>query len=195
MSDFTMVRDLAFFVSASVETNDHEVRILADGKDLIGDDPGLMGLDPWELYRQNELLEGGRAIIARCGCGVSGCDSLRVDIRIGAQFAEWIGKNIQLRFAADQYTAWISGAANDHSWEDVGRRAERLVYERLSGASLSDGKTLRWASSRIKAKQIQLSFEDETGQTLLGLGWDGSDPKTAIHVADELLKKLARGRS
>lgn len=190
MSDFTMVRDLVFHVSASVETNDHEVRILADGKDLIGDAPGLMGLDPWELYRQSELLEGGRAIIARCGCGVSGCDSLRVDIRIGAQFAEWIGKNIQLRFAADQYTAWISGAANDHSWEDAGRRAERLVHEHLAGTTLGDGKTLRWASSRIKAKQIQLSFVDDTGQTLLGLDWDGADPATAINAANKLLKQL-----
>jgi len=189
MSDVTLVRELTFHVSASAETNDHEVRILADGRDLIG--AGLMGLDPLELYRQSALLRGGRAMIARCSCGVSGCDNLPIEVRIGPRFAEWIGDRFHLSFPLDQYRSWITTAANDHSWEDQGRRAERLVHDHLAGTTLSDGKSLRWASSRIAPGQIQLSFEDGAGQTLVALTWDGSDPETAIRAAQKFLEDLS----
>ncbi|MCX8568435.1 hypothetical protein [Aminobacter sp. MET-1] len=195
MSEVTLVRELTFHVAAAPHIDGYEVRIIADGRDLIGDGAELMGLDPLELYDQSELLEGGRVLIARCSCGESGCDNLPIEVRIGPRSAEWVGDGLHLSFALDRYRSAIATAANDHSWEDGNRLATRLVHDYLAGTSLSDGKSLRWVGSRGSPGQLQLSFEDKTSQTLVALTWDGSDPQTAIRAARQFLENLALWRS
>jgi hypothetical protein len=131
-----VVRSLEFPIRPSPETNDHEVRIVIDGKDILDRLDDGMGLDPSEFFEQSALLKGGRVLIGRCSCGTIGCGDFATDVTIGEAFIEWRGDGGIFVFPTSTYSGLIVGAANDHSWEDVNRRTERLVSQALAGVTL-----------------------------------------------------------
>ncbi|QVN18586.1 hypothetical protein [Burkholderia pyrrocinia] len=180
----SLVRSLAFRALASPETNDHEVRIVIDGEDIIDRLSPAIGLDPIDFFEQHALLQGGRAVIARCDCGVRGCGDWTAKITVGDTFVEWNADVIgTLRFPSDAYRRWTVGAANDRGWEDANRRAERLVSEVLAGMHLDDGKVFQWASARIAPGQIKLSFWGDGEQSFLSIDWDAVRVDTAVAAA------------
>ncbi len=81
-------------VLASTDSNDHQVRFVADGEDLIrrfwGD---MLGLDPDDiLLRPSQLLateQPHNATIARCCCGVIGCGSVDVQVSRSVNTVLW----------------------------------------------------------------------------------------------------------
>ncbi|WP_060337788.1 hypothetical protein [Burkholderia ubonensis] len=179
-----LARSLVFRVLASPETNDHEVRIVIDGEDIIDRLSHAIGLDPIDFFEQHALLQGGRAVIARCDCGVIGCGDRTAKVAIGGTFVEWDVNVIGIRrFPSDAYRRWIVGAANERGWEDANRRAERLVSEVLAGMRLDDGKVFQWASARIAPGQISLSFWGDGEQSLLSINWDEVHTDTAVAAA------------
>jgi hypothetical protein len=81
-------------VRPSPETNDHEVRFVADGEDLICRFwDGMMGLDPDDILFEPCPLRAGaeshQATVARCSCGVVGCGSIEVEINRSPEHVEW----------------------------------------------------------------------------------------------------------
>lgn len=77
--------ELRIEVRATPETNDHEVRLLADGKSLVDRfSSGLIGLDPDDLLTHPSPLRAessSRAVvIGRCSCGIVGGGSVEVEI-------------------------------------------------------------------------------------------------------------------
>jgi len=75
--------ELRIEVRPSLATNDHEVCLPGNGKNLIVAS-GLMGLDPNHLLgepcRLRAQLTSHVAIIGRCRCGEVGCSNIEVEI-------------------------------------------------------------------------------------------------------------------
>lgn len=78
------VQTAQFRVLPSPETNDFEVRVFVDGRDLIAERwPKMMGMDPAEVLSEDVLGLHDmphRATVVRCGCGVTGCGGVSVRI-------------------------------------------------------------------------------------------------------------------
>src|SRR3954471_19062509 len=106
------------------EKNDHEVRFLAAGEDLIGvfwND--MMGLDPDDILVEPCLLHSEakphRATIARCNCGVIGCGSIDVEVKQSQGIVDWTwgreGSRQTISFLGATYDAEIERALSDTS--------------------------------------------------------------------------------
>lgn len=175
------VRKLRLTVRRSAETNDSETRILIDGEDWLGE--GYLGLDPPDLIGQLAVGARPRRNVGRCLCGAVGCDDLRVALHRDDQHVRWSLGEREVVFDAADYDAELTRLAGDHSWEDDGRRAERLVGEVMRGAVLEDGASFMWASTRIARGTVHLSFERDEAQVLLEFGWDGADVEAAVRRA------------
>ncbi|UVC09119.1 hypothetical protein IHQ71_00315 [Rhizobium sp. TH2] len=179
---------LGFKVERSDDTNDHEIRLLVNERDVLN---GHLGLDPPDFFGQSELLKGGLARIGRCGCGTVGCDDVCVQVTIEDAIV-WRGNNETFKFLPKSYFAWLYEAANDRTWEDINRRTERLVSDVFEDISIQTGESFRWASARIEAGKIHLSFDNGTGrQVLLEFPWRGNDPSEAVKSARILLNEIA----
>lgn len=71
---------IAFKILPALESNDHEVRILTDGNDLLGED--YLGLDPPAFFGQSNFFVTGELMIGRCTCGCEGCSDYPVTVSI-----------------------------------------------------------------------------------------------------------------
>ena len=153
---------LGFAFNASHESNDHEVRPLISGADLLNSIcTGDLGLDPPQFFRQPGLLKGGEIRIGRCSCGVIGCGDQHAVVQITDDHFIWLladGRRIE--FDRTQYEAAVVQSASVTKWESLERTAERLVGSLDFSERAERGYLFQWASARIKKGQITLSFID-----------------------------------
>jgi len=169
---------LSFVYRPSPESNDHQILVVIDGRERIGD--RSLGLDPPEFLAQAALSTQGRLVIGRCSCGCVGCDDVEVDVRREDGVVTWIeSASCRLRFDADVYDRVIAAARAERSWEDANRTAERLVDEVLEGMTINGEITFNWASARIEKGVITLSFTGPK-QKMLKFRWDGVSPESAV---------------
>jgi hypothetical protein len=176
------VDELTFTFAPSPGSNDHEVRPLASGLDILESmlEEGDLGLDPPDFFRQPALLQGGQALIGRCSCGVLGCGDQEVDIKVAPDFVRWdmpCGKRFE--FDPEQYRSAVVAAASSTSWESMERTAERLVAGLDYSSRAEQGYAFQWASARIRRGQVTLSFSKDGRQVLAEVAWNHSDPEDA----------------
>ncbi|MCM2477598.1 hypothetical protein HGO38_29555 [Rhizobium sp. CG5] len=174
---------LEFFISESLASNDHQVRVIIDGKDWLGEDH--LGIDPPELFEELAHVSSGKLLIGRCDCGCVGCADLVVQIRTTGETTEWhdpSGKMVS--FETSDYLRKVDALTNDHSWEPVGRTVERLVSEKFAATSTDQGHTFQWSSTRIQDGIISLSFSNGKEQQLLSFEWDSQTLESALTNAD-----------
>ena len=174
-----MADKLKLQIIPSPTSNDHQVRLNLDDRDLLSKS-GRIGLDPRDFFGQQALHLGGRALIGRCGCGTIGCDDLSVSIEIQSETVTWtLSETATHQFSRARYFRELEAAALDNSWESVERTAERLVEDLDFSSRSENGYELDWASARIKRCQIVMSFTKDGSQVLVDIGWDGKDPDDA----------------
>src|SRR5260370_41532648 len=119
---------IALHFEASPTSNDHQVRPVIDGIDLLRDlaDDSL-GIDPPQCFRQPALGSSGNLLIGRCSCGDVGCGAVRVDIAVADRRVTWqFGTERAYHFELQQYLQCFERASLNTTWESVGRTAERL---------------------------------------------------------------------
>ncbi|MCX7359302.1 MAG: hypothetical protein NT015_14315 [Alphaproteobacteria bacterium] len=175
---------LSFNIVPSPDSNDHQVRILVDGADLLGDE--YLGLDPVDFFAQFNAPKD-TLLVGRCICGVIGCGDYLLDVR-RSDTVEWIARDVVARFNAEDYDRVLSAASNDHSWETQGRRIERLINAEHAGAITTDGYDFDWASTRFKPGVLTLHFVKNIGlptyaYRLVDLSWDGCTDESALRAA------------
>ena len=177
------VREFQIEVRSSPQTNDHEVRLLADGEDLIQHFcSDMMGLDPSDLLVEPCPLlvetDNHTAMIGRCYCGVVGCGSVEVKIHRDHDQVVWqsLHSDAKVQFRASQYQAEIERALRDFSWEAPERMAARLIANAVDTKALEhSGFLFDWASGRCKEGFMTVSLTLNPGpyQILVKLPWDG----------------------
>lgn len=168
-------------------SNDHQVRIFVDDNDWLGEDP--LGIDPPMFFSQRSLLCGGELLAGRCECGVEGCDDVCVRVGLDGETVTW--KNdaeVVLTFRRDDYEAEISRASKDFSWEDENRTVERLVGNVFANAEI-DGFAFNWASARVRAGVITLSFSKDGVQKLIEFGWVPGCIEDAVETAKRIYRE------
>ena len=173
---------LTIAVEASSEADDHQARLLIDGKDWLG--PAYAGLDPPML--KTELLDKGvgTLIVGRCWTGLVGCHDVHVEVTRTESSVHWSGSGAtSLRFNAAQYDAEVTRFAQDTSRETVGRAVEREVEHLFRGTTIRGGFEFDWASTRIREGLVHLSFRKGHRQRLLKFSWDGASVAGAIDRA------------
>jgi hypothetical protein len=182
------MNSLAFDISPSPGSNDHQVRIVIDGEDWL--QGNNLGIDPPEFFAQKALRDGGELLIGRCDCGCVGCADIRVEVARKEPGISWtVREGIFYFFSAKEYDRTIKAAESDTAWEDANRTAERLVAELFRGATLEDGHIFDWASARIGRGLITLSFSLNKSQKTFDFGWDGQNPETALPGAKSFYRE------
>ena len=183
---------LDFRIEPSQSSNDHQVRIIVDGADWLGDDS--LGIDPPEFFAQDALRLGGKVLIGRCDCGCVGCCDVNVTMSRQENSVDWtLRSGGILQFSPCDYDRLIETSLTDFSWEDERRTAERLVSELFRGSKLEDGSIYDWASARIGRGIITLSFSNKGAigaeQKTFEFGWDGKNPESALPAAKRFKKE------
>lgn len=189
--------ELRIEVRASPETNDHEVRLLADGKSLVDSfSSGLIGLDPDDLLTDPSPLRAessSRAvIIGRCSCGIVGCGSVEVEIRRDHDRVIWMAMDSsqQVCFLADQYDAEVERALRDHSWETPERTAARLISIVVDRDLLARrGFVFSWASGRCRHGMMTAALVLTPGpfQVLINVPWNGDNIESIVRQLSLIL--------
>lgn len=180
---------LSFQILDSKETNDHEVRILIDGVDILGQD--FMGIDPPDFFKQRGLQLTGEILIGRCICGVIGCGDYSVDVQEVDSKVIWSNDNgLHLEFDKESYLNLITTAKTDYSWENKYRRVERLTAAILKESKTIIGYSFDWSSARIKYNTITLSYSKDGQQKLFEIKWDGHSDQSAVDSANLFLAQL-----
>jgi len=172
-------------VRPSPETNDHEVRLLGDGENLVDRfSSGLIGLDPDDLLTDPCPLRAEnvprRVTVGRCSCGIVGCGSVEVEIRRENDEVIWakLDSSKRVRFLAVEYDAEIERALHDHTWETPERTASRLISHAVDRAVLERrGCEFSWASGRCRDGMMTVSLVLTPGpyQVLVSVPWDGKN--------------------
>jgi hypothetical protein len=163
---------ISFKILPSPETNDHEIRILIDNEDFLGDD--FLGLDPPSFFSQDNFDKNGALMVGRCTCGVEGCCDYPVTVVVNKDTILWTNNNgLNLSFDKQEYVRSINAAKNDYSWEDIKRKVERLTMNVLKNSRTKDNYIFNWASARINDRQITLSYSKNGDQKLFDIAWDG----------------------
>ena len=175
-----MLSELTFEIRPSPATNDHEVRVLVDGRDILGDQ--YIGIDPPEFFCQFFQSDTEDLLVGRCCCGVVGCGDCIVTVARDREVVRWSGHKAFV-FNRTQYDAAVQRAAQDSSWEDSNRRAERLVNDLLRGLRTQDGFQFDWASARMSPNVIKLSFSNDVTQKFVEFAWDGKTEESATRAA------------
>jgi hypothetical protein len=180
---------LSYQILPNQDGNTHEVRLVVDGEDWIGDDH--LGLDPPDLVRQLTETHNDRLILGRCGCGVLGCDDLAVDVTRTAQSVEWSCANrTTVVFDAEHYDDQVNKLVGDRAWEPVGRAVERHLDAMFSGKVTDDGYEYDWASTRINSRVVTISVTKASHQKLLEFSWDGENTDSAYRRGKQFLLEL-----
>ena len=172
---------LAFQFAGSPSSNDHQVRPLVDGVDLLDlIETDSLGIDPPEFFRQPALLSGGRLPIGRCSRGVVGCDDVFADVVRTDDSVTWqLPANRRYAFEPAGYSSCIKSGADDTGWESAERTAERLASSLDFSTVEEHGYRFGWASARISRGRMTLSFWKEDTQRLFEIGWDEGNPEDA----------------
>lgn len=177
---------LSFSILPSLETIDHEIRILIDGDDILGKE--FLGLDPPVFFNQESLTNGGYMLIGRCTCGEASCGSYGVTVVLDQDKVFWNDDSgLSLFFDIQAYESTIEVAKNDQSWEDIKRRVERLTSVILNKSQTKDGYIFDWASARIGENKITLSYNKDGFQKLFELAWDGRSENNVEQTARKFL--------
>ncbi|WP_226662060.1 hypothetical protein [Alteriqipengyuania lutimaris] len=176
---------LRISVDPSLETNDHQARLLVDQKDWLGKDSA--GLDPPMLRNQLSSREN-KIIVGRCACGSVGCDDVLVELVRENGLVKWqIDGGETLVFDANAYDVEVDRFSRDKSWETTERAAEREINSILRDTNLKHGFKFEWASARIREGFIILSYgkpaKNRDHQRLLEFEWDGASVASAIDGA------------
>jgi hypothetical protein len=187
-------------VRPSPTTNDHEVRLLGDGQELIDRFwDGAIGLDPDDILRTPSPIAPSpiprQTTIARCDCGVLGCGDERVTICADGDEVLWVDADRTLVFPAAQYTAELRRALDDSSWETPDRTAARLLGERVDGPVLArSGLSFSWASSRVRPRMLTVCLDLRPGpyQVLVSLPWSSESPREIADTTIALLRRDPR---
>ena len=157
------MHSVAFNMTASPTSNDHQVRIAVDGIDLISEfSDHSLGIDPPVFFRQEALTSSGKLNIARCECGVPLCDDTDVNTVHEADTVTWNGLpetrfGKSLVFDRAQFLQAVHKASNDHAWETTERTAERCIADLNMALPASHGLRFCWASGRIRDTHIMPS--------------------------------------
>jgi hypothetical protein len=184
-------------VKPSLDSNDHQVRFLVDGEEIIRswwDD--MLGLDPDDiLVSPSPLRRDGRhtATIARCSCGVVGCGSNEVEIYPDDDAVVWRGVGEPLRFGASDYLAELERAEQDTSWESADRTVARLVRLSVDRDHLvRHGLSFGWTSGRVRPNEFTVSLNLEPGfrQVLVSIPWTSQTPGQLASEITTLLRQL-----
>jgi hypothetical protein len=113
---------LALQFEASPYSNDHQVRPVIDGIDLLrafADDS--LGIDPPQCFRQPALGRGGKLLIGRCSCGDVGCGPVQVDVSAADRHVIWqVETERAYHFELQQYFECFERASLNTTW-GVGR--------------------------------------------------------------------------
>ena len=187
-------------VRPSPETNSHEVQLIGDGDDLIERFwDGMIGLDPTDILLDPSLLDVGtaphRATVARCVCGVIGCGSVEVEVRIDGDHVLWTDHDRVLRFHARQYANELARAKADTSWETPERTAARLVRAAVNRKALAGhGLSFEWASGRVTSGQFTASLRLDPGpyQILVTVPWIAEGAEEIATAMLEVLQSHPR---
>ena len=192
-----VVHEISFTIEPSTPSNDHQVRVIIDGQDLIaqfGDD--MLGIDPPDFFADQALLQSGALIFARCDCGVVGCGDGTVQTARSDSSVTWgdfcptIPEITSLIFSRQQFDSAVAAAKNNHDWETTERSAERLIAE-LDFSYLQDrGLAFCWASGRLDNKKISVCFDLESQyQVVAHVPWDHNTPESGVNVIQKELAK------
>lgn len=187
-------------IRPSPDTNDHQVRFIADGIDVIDTFcAGSIGLDPDDLLLSGSLTPTAPeslTLVARCDCGVIGCGDINVTIARVGDFVLWqlepsSGSGPVLQFPATAYLHEVERAATDTSWETPDRTAARLFRESADHELLASRHLrVQWASGRVRDGVFTLSLELSPGpyQLLIHIPWRGQSP---VEIAAEANRAVA----
>ena len=182
----------------SEESNDHQVRIIIDDFDFLGND--YLGIDPPSFFEQKNLFEAGELLIGRCTCGCEGCGDYPVKVSLSENTVIWldfvIRDGLKLEFDKSEYENAVSVAKNDYNWEDKNRRVERYVSNLLKQTETKDKHIFNWASARIRENVITLSYSKQIGQKsfeidqrLFEIEWDGESVESGIVRTEKFIKE------
>jgi hypothetical protein len=182
----------------SPDSNDHEVLLLGDGRDLIRSmDDQMMGLDPDDLLIEpSPLLVAGAprvVTIGRCSCGETGCGSVEAELSRQDHTVAWSVKDYShvFTFDAAQYEAEIQRALADASWETPDRTAARLIRSTVDRDALArHGFRFSWSSGRLRIGKLTVSLLLEPGpyQVLVHSPWI-RQPETAAATMCKILSE------
>jgi hypothetical protein len=196
------VRELRFQVIPAPESNDHQVRIWIDGKDLIASyAPEMLGMDPDDLLDYDVLAPRDmphEETIARCGCGEVGCGHASVTISLDGNRVVWDswGGDLTsrnpgaLKFSKDKYLNVLNNALADHTWETAERTAARILKSLVNRDALFvDKLKYQWASGRVNDGEFTISLQGplESHQILLHVPWRDESPQEIAEKAAILL--------
>jgi len=189
---------IRFEMYPSEESNDHQVRIIIDDFDFLGND--YLGIDPPSFFEQKNLFEAGELLIGRCTCGCEGCGDYPVKVSLSENTVIWldfvIRDGLKLEFDKSEYENAVSVAKNDYNWEDKNRRVERYVSNLLKQTETKDKHIFNWASARIRENVITLSYSKQIGQKsfeidqrLFEIEWDGESVESGIVRTEKFIKE------
>jgi hypothetical protein len=169
-------------VRPSPETNDHEVRVLVDGEDLINARwPDMIGLDPDDLLVSPSPLRAGTrhdaTVVARCDCGIVGCGSQEVRVVAQGERVLWrFEEGDELAFAAGAYLTEIECAERDTSWETPDRTAARLVRQGVDRQALArHGLRFDWSSARVAEGRFTVALTLQPGPNQVLVSYRGPE--------------------
>lgn len=191
------MNSLSFIFRPSVESNDHEVRVLIDGVDVLERiDKSVLGLDPTDFFCQSALAGAGELLIGRCSCGCLGCGDEGVTVVYDSETISWLSRHPWISgavFAKPAYLDALARARAETSWETTERTAERLVGQLDFSEFQKRGMVFRWASGRIDREKIVLSFEKAGAQELVYLDWNHCIPADAEQAARRFIESHTFG--
>jgi hypothetical protein len=158
-----------------------QVRFLVDGEDYLADMFEGVGCDPDDLIGQYSPLRPDGvprdAAVMRCGCGVTDCSLLVINVRREGDDVVWddfrVGPGMDpvglapieantLRFDAAGYLAELDRAHADRAWEPPWRTTGRLAWEALT-ASVHDIEALGYRLKKV------WHYTTESGRHALGV--------------------------
>jgi hypothetical protein len=202
---------IEFRIEPSPDSNDHQVRILINGQDVIPD--RMIGLDPWDdgdiscsLLDQEALSTSGELTYARCSCGVVGCGSDSVEVTRSDETVSWRFPSLDRKstvfggshkaapfvFDRQQYDQAVADLRNDFKWEPMERTAERLVGQLDFSKAAGCGLLFHWASGRMNQDKFGLCFrlgEPQKYQVIAYMPWNPRTPEGAVEVTKHLLQQ------
>lgn len=181
-----ILNQLDYQIVPSPDSNDHEVRLIVDGVDILGDT--RLGLDPLDFIRRVHSDASGNVVVGRCACGCIGCDDVIAKVRFDELSVQWGLLGNAYRFESNAYKTTLKEIAVDHSWEDIGRRVERLITETVEADQRWRGRKLDfdWVSTRCSRHQLTYSFRRNREQVIFSTGWDGSTEHDALAAHNRL---------
>ncbi len=191
------MHEISFTIEPCTPSNDHQVRVIVDGQDLIAQlDPSMLGIDPPDFFASEALRLSGELLFARCGCGVVGCadgttQTSRNDSTVTwLEFCPSIPRVTALTFSRKQFDAAVASFKGNHDWETTERRAERLIANLDFIGFDVPGLTFRWVSGRLDRAKISVCFVlNSVHQVIVHAPWDHDTVESAIDAIERELTK------